>query len=186
MRNAAYLAALLWLCWTLMQAVHELGHVTAALLTGGSVQRVVLHPLALSRTDVSDDPWPLVTVAAGPAVGVLLPLAGWRLAGRRPWPLDHLLKFFAGFCLIANGAYLAYGSFEGIGDAGELLRHGAPIWTLWLFGAVTIPAGLLIGHRLGPRLGLHRHAPPLRRRHLAIAWGSLLAVTVVECLFSAR
>jgi hypothetical protein len=66
----------------------------------------------------------------------------------------HLLRFFAGFCLIANGAYIAAGSFQSIGDAGDLLHHGTPIWMLWLFGIVTIPAGLLMWNGLGKHFGL--------------------------------
>ena len=48
-RPAGYLVALALLSWLLMQAVHELGHVAAALATGGSVERVVLHPLTDDR-----------------------------------------------------------------------------------------------------------------------------------------
>ena len=33
------------LCWLVMQAVHELGHVVFAIATGGTVTRVVLYPL---------------------------------------------------------------------------------------------------------------------------------------------
>src|SRR5260221_4916233 len=36
--------------WLGMQAVHELGHVIGAWLTGGQVSQVVLHPLTISRT----------------------------------------------------------------------------------------------------------------------------------------
>ncbi|MDZ4689579.1 MAG: M50 family metallopeptidase [Planctomycetaceae bacterium] len=129
MNRVVYAIALLLLSWLLMQAVHELGHVAGAWAVGGTVQRVVLHPLTISRTDVVDDVRPLVTVWCGPIVGALLPLLGWWLSGRCRRPLDQALRFFAGFCLIANGAYLAYGSFDGIGDAGELLKHGSPVWT---------------------------------------------------------
>ena len=58
--RGATLAALLVASWFLMQAVHELGHVLAAWLTGGAVQRVVLSPLEISRTDVMPNPRPLV------------------------------------------------------------------------------------------------------------------------------
>ena len=62
--------------------------------------------------------------------------------GKFKWA--YLLQFFAGFCLIANGAYIGIGSFGKIGDAGDkLLRHGSPIWSLWLFGAVCFPFGLV-------------------------------------------
>src|SRR5208337_624939 len=58
------------LCWMAMMAVHELGHVVAAVATGGKVEKVVLHPLMISRTDVSPNPSPLIVVWAGPIVGV--------------------------------------------------------------------------------------------------------------------
>jgi hypothetical protein len=61
--------------WLGMQAVHELGHVAGAWLTGGRVEKVVLHPLTISRTDLAHNPAPLLVVWAGPTVGVLLPLA---------------------------------------------------------------------------------------------------------------
>jgi hypothetical protein len=43
----------LLVCWLAMMTVHEFGHVLAAWGTGGTVTRVVLHPFAISRTDVS-------------------------------------------------------------------------------------------------------------------------------------
>jgi hypothetical protein len=39
------------LCWLGMQAVHEFGHVAALWASGGTVAKVVLHPLTISRTD---------------------------------------------------------------------------------------------------------------------------------------
>ena len=51
--------------WLGMQAVHELGHVLGAILTGGRVTTVVLHPLTISRTDVFPNPHPLIEVWAG-------------------------------------------------------------------------------------------------------------------------
>lgn len=110
--------------WLGMQAVHELGHITAALLTGGRVAKVVLHPLTISRTDLADNPHPLAVVWAGPAVGVLLPLALWLAATGMGMPGAFVLRFFAGFCLLANGLYIGVGSFGRVGDCGEMLRRG--------------------------------------------------------------
>ena len=45
----------LLLSWLWMQVVHEAGHVAAAWLWGGSIAKVVLHPLAISRTDVANN-----------------------------------------------------------------------------------------------------------------------------------
>ena len=95
------------LCWLAMQAVHELGHVTAAWATGGRVNKVVLHPLAISRTDTTGSAHRLAVVWAGPVIGVALPLAILGLFKAARWKWDYLAQFFAGFCLIANGAYPA-------------------------------------------------------------------------------
>ena len=140
--------------WMGMQAVHEFGHVLGAWITGGKVSKVVWHPLTISRTDLSYNPRPLLVVWAGPVVGVLLPLASWGLAVAMRGPGAFVNRFFAGFCLIANGAYIAFGSFDGIGDCSTMLRHGSPIWSLWLFGAVTMPIGLWLWHRQGEHFGL--------------------------------
>lgn len=134
--------------------VHELGHILAAYLTGGGVTKVVLHPLDISRTDVSPNPQPVLVVWAGPVLGVMIPLVIWGVFCKLRIPGDYLARFFAGFCLIANGGYIAIGSFESIGDAGDMLRYGSGNWQLWLFGIVTIPPGFLLWHRLGPRFGL--------------------------------
>src|SRR5882724_6474926 len=96
--------------WLGMQAVHESGHVVGAWLTGGRVARVVLHPLAISRTDLADNPHPLVVVWAGPAIGVILPLLLWGTTAGFRLSAAFVLRFFAGFCCVANGLYIGLGS----------------------------------------------------------------------------
>jgi hypothetical protein len=140
--------------WLGMQDVHELGHVAAAWLTDGRVSKVVLNPLTISRTDLAKNPRPLVVVWGGPIVGAALPLAAW-LTGRAVRLRGvFVVRFFAGFCLVANGAYIGAGSFSQVGDAGEMLRQGAARRHLWLFAAVTAPAGLWLWNGLGPHFGL--------------------------------
>jgi len=152
--QAVLIGSTLLASWLGVQAVHEAGHVLGAWLTGGRVARVVLHPLTISRTDVAENPDPLTVVWAGPVVGVLAPLLVWSVAETLRLPGAFVLRFFAGFCLVANGAYIAVGSFDRIGDCGVMLANGSPPWSLWLFGALTVPAGFWLWHRQGPHFGL--------------------------------
>lgn len=142
---------LLLFSWYAMQAVHEFGHVLGAWATGGNVQRVVLHPLEISRTDVSPNPLPLTVAWAGPLVGVALPLAVAGLSWLTKWRFAWVVYFFAGFCLVANGTYIGAGSFQGVGDAGDLLRLGAPQWLLIVFGLISACGGLALWHLLTKR-----------------------------------
>jgi hypothetical protein len=148
--------------WLGMQAVHELGHVLGAWLTGGEVERVVLHPLTISRTDLAYNPRPLVVVWAGPVFGCSLPLLLWTLAWAVRLPGAFVLRFFAGFCLIANGLYIGVGSFARIGDCGDMLRHGSSTWQLWLFGLLTTPVGVWLWNGQGKQFGL---GPAAERVH---------------------
>jgi hypothetical protein len=140
--------------WLGMQAVHESGHVLAAWLTGGHVARVVLYPLTISQTMLDDNPIPLVVVWAGPIVGVAIPLLVWSVAAVARLQGTFVLRFFAGFCLIANGLYIAVGSLGRVGDAGEMLRHGSTEWQLWVFGVLTVPVGIFLWHGQGQHFGL--------------------------------
>jgi hypothetical protein len=97
-----------------------------------------------------------------------------------------LLRFFSGFCRIANGAYIAVGSVAGIGDAGGMLRHGSPPWLLWAFGIVAVAAGLALWHNRGRNFGLGPRPEPIRAWHVAAvaaAWALLISVglTVSNC-----
>lgn len=130
------------LCWLGMMLVHELGHVLGAWLTGGTVERVVFHPLKISRTDVSSNPHPLIVVWSGPLFGVLAPVLIWLVVRTMHPAAAFVARTFLGFCLLANGLYLGIGSFDRVGDAGELLRTGAAPWQLWLFGMVCSMLGL--------------------------------------------
>ncbi len=177
-------------CWLAMQILHELGHILAAWLTGGRVLRVVLHPLAISRTDVDPNPHPLLVVWGGPCLGILLPCVVWlALRGLQSQYLKSaagLSQFLLGFCLLANGLYLGIGAFDGVGDAGDLLRLGANAWLLWLFGIICVPLGLVAWHGLGPTFGLGSNALPVTAG-LALTSLALLLITVLlELSFSQR
>lgn len=177
------------LCWFGMMAVHELGHVLAAVATGGTVERVLLHPLTISRTDVFPNPAPLTVAWAGPVIGVLAPLALLVAARTVQWSRTYLVRFFAGFSLIANGGYLGAGSFAGspnASDPGVMLAQGSPLWWLWLFAAVTCPLGLYLWNGLGPHFGLGIAKGKVDRRVGYACAGLLVAVLLAESLFSPR
>jgi hypothetical protein len=167
--------------WLGMQAVHESGHVLGAWLTGGRVVRVVLNPLDISRTDLDENvnPRPLAVVWAGPIVGAAAPLILWAAAAWARLPGAFVLRFFAGFCLLANGLYIGIGSFRQVGDCGELLIYGSQLWHLWLFGAVTAPLGLWLWHGQGPHFGLGPSPAEVSPR---VAWASLLVCVALVTL----
>jgi hypothetical protein len=157
--------------WLGMQAVHEAGHVFGAWLTGGAVERVVLHPLRISRTDLGRNPNPIVVVWAGPMVGVTVPLLLWAMARVMHIPGAFVLRFFSGFCLLANGLYIGLGSFDRVGDCGQMLQHGSESWQLWLFGAVTAPSGLWLWHGQGRHFGL---GPAKGKVNFGVACGTFV------------
>ncbi|MGE3316824.1 MAG: hypothetical protein AB7O26_17035 [Planctomycetaceae bacterium] len=126
--------------WLGMQVGHELGHVLHAKWSGGTVVRVVLHPLEISRTDVHPNPHPQFVAWGGPVWGCLIPLAGGLLLFALGLNSAHFGRFFAGFCFLANGAYIGAGVFLPVGDAEDLLRHGAPVWSLGAFGIIALLA----------------------------------------------
>jgi hypothetical protein len=139
--------------WFAMQAIHELGHLLGALATKGKVSQVVLHPLTISRTDLSENPHPLFVVWSGPVVGVLAPLFLWAIFARLDFGFAFVLRFFAAFCLVANGLYIGLGSFAEVGDCGEMLKHGSEKWQLWLFGLLTTPVGFWLWYGQGGHFG---------------------------------
>ncbi len=107
-----------------------------------------------SSTELLDNPRPLFVAWGGPVWGCLLPvglLGIIRAVKSKYW---KSFVFFTGFCLIANGTYVGVGSFEGVGDAGDLLRHGTHQGWLIAFGVLTTLLGLMMWHRLGPWFGL--------------------------------
>lgn len=159
--------------WLGMQAVHEWGHVLGASVSGGTVARVVLHPLTISRTDLETNPHPLLVVWAGPVWGVLFPILLWGVGILGRLPGTFVLRFFAGFCLLANGLYISMGSFDGVGDCGVMLRQGSQPWQLWLFGIVTAPSGLYIWHGQGKHFGLGIAKEQVDWK---VAWGCLVVV----------
>src|SRR5262245_3665802 len=121
--------------WLAMQVVHEAGHVIVAGMTGAEVINVVLHPLVISRTDIGKNPHPLAVVWGGPLIGTILPLLAFGLAEVCRLPGVYLFRFFAGFCLVANGVYIGTGwLLADEADPWVMTKNGSPVWLLVIFG----------------------------------------------------
>ena len=178
------IATFIPLCWLLMQAVHELGHATTAWATGGTVVKVVLYPTTISHTEILGGRHRALAVWGGPVVGVALPFAVLLLFKLARWKGAYLARFFAGFCFIANGAYLGIGAFQGDGDAGDLLRMGTPKWCLWLFGLIAVPLGLFLWNGLGPKFGRGEAKGKVDRQAAIGSAAMLVAVVIIEVAFS--
>ncbi|MBC8351084.1 MAG: M50 family metallopeptidase [Planctomycetes bacterium] len=181
-----FTSSLVALSWLLMMAVHEFGHVLGAIVTGGSVERIVLHPLAISRTDVLPNPHPSLVVWLGPIVGCVLPLLVATILPSNRIEFRNIAKFFAGFCLVANGVYISIGAFDRVGDCGVMLATGSPYWSLLAFGAATIPLGLFVWHKIGS-VGEFSNHPEMVTPRLAYTTAALMiAIAGLEFCLSPR
>jgi len=130
-----------------MLILHELGHVLHAVLSGGHITGVKMPLLGFSQTLVDPNPHPLFVVVGGPLWGALLPVTLLVTTRLISSPILPAMRFFAGFCLIANGVYIGLGWSMRAGDAADLLRHGAPLAALLCFGIVSTVAGLWVWHK---------------------------------------
>lgn len=122
------LVGLLIAGWCVMTVTHESGHILAGLLAGGKLAAYDLRPWSLPFSLFSSDPFPLVTLWAGPILGVVAPVTiAWLIR-------CHGTMFMAAFCAVANGAYLATGWLSGDPwlDTTKLLQHGA--WPVSIAG----------------------------------------------------
>ena len=185
-RQLLFCVSLLALGWYATMAIHEFGHVIGTIVTGGSIERVVLHPLAISRTDVMPNPHPGIVVWLGPVVGCLLPLVLWAAVPRRFIVTRSIAQLFAGFCLIANGIYIALGSFDQVGDCREMLATGTPQWVMLVFGAITTPLGFYLWHNLGSLRAFLNEPTKVSPRLAYVVSGSLVFAVVAGLVFSSR
>lgn len=133
---ALLIADIGWL-WVLMLLTHEVGHGVAALLTGGEIVSADLRPGVLGHTLVEPNPQPHWVVWGGFLSGCVIPLGAWGLVRVTVPKLSGDLRLLSGFCLLANGAYLATGGGESLTDTGVLLSLG------WSYPAL-IAIGLLL------------------------------------------
>ena len=184
--QAVLVASLLALSWLGMMLVHELGHLCSALVTGGVVQQVIFHPLCFSETQIDPNPSPLIVVWAGPTMGSLLPVALWLVAATARLSLTYFFAFFAGFCLIANGAYVGLGAFAHVADAGEMLRLGSPPWILWSFGILTGVAGFWLWHQVSPKFGFGAEPDTISSRVSFVALSIAISAIILAAAFGNR
>lgn len=173
--------------WLAMQAVHEGGHVLVARLTGGEVIKVALHPLIVSRTDLGENPHPLAVVWGGPLVGSIFPLLLFALAFACRLHGVYLFRFFAGFCLVANGVYIGIGWLLADGaDPWVMTENGSPRWLLVLFGLVAAPLGLYLWHRQGQHFGLGQAKGHVSIRAALASVVLFIALTGAELVHNVR
>ncbi|HEY4312364.1 MAG TPA: hypothetical protein VGN12_23145 [Pirellulales bacterium] len=170
--------------WLAMMAVHEFGHALTGWLTGGTVRRIVLPIVGFSRTDLSTNPHLLAVAWGGCVWGSLLPLALFAALPRSISRFWFLAKFFAGFCCIANGAYLAGGVWLAAGDAGDLLAHGAQRWHLVAFGIPAIALGLWLWNGIGPNFGLGRQQGHVDKLTAEMAAGICAAIIAMYTILA--
>lgn len=162
--------------WLGMMILHEIGHVFHALVSGGNVVQVVLCPWEFSRTDVFPNPYPLFVAWGGAIWGVLMPISAWVVTKVAAPSHSYLAAFFAGFCCVANGAYIGAGSIVRAGDAGDMLRNGAAHWELLVYGLMAVAIGLHLWNGLGTHFGLGDSQGRVERRAAII---TAIALTVV-------
>jgi hypothetical protein len=182
LRQCLLIGPLVCLSWLGMMVLHECGHALHAWWSAGTVEGVLLHPLAISMTAVHPNPHPHFVVWGGPVWGCVLPLL--MLGGIRllRLPSAYLFRFFAGFCLVANGVYIGPMSFTPAGDPADLLRYGCPQWVMLAFGAVAIGTGFVLWHGQSARFGFGPDGRPIPWRHVLGTCALLAALVVVELL----
>lgn len=79
----------------------------------------------------------------------------FALASAFKLPGQYMFRFFAGFCLVANGVYIGIGwALSDGADPSVMTENGSPRWLLVLFGLLAAPLGLYLWHRQGPHFGL--------------------------------
>ena len=186
--QAILIVSMVGLSWLLMMVLHECGHVLHGWFSGAQLVRVELPPLGFSRTDFAGNPHPLFVAWGGGVWGCLLPLAILAAVRAGAPRYAYLATWFAGFCQIANGAYLAAGSFfRGTADdAGVILQCGGSQWHLLAFGIPAAAAGLYLWNGLGPHFGFGASGGRVDRKTAVAAAVALLVVVGLEFIFGRR
>jgi hypothetical protein len=128
---------LLAMSWFVMTLTHECGHIVGGILCGATLTDFDLAPWRMPYSLHSPDPHPLITLWAGPLIGVGIPLTAASII-RSSWAW-----FIADFCLLANGSYLALAWLSGdrFLDTPRLLAAGAHPASIVIYCALTIGLG---------------------------------------------
>ncbi len=136
-QRIATFVALLAASWVVMTFTHECGHIVGGMTCGARLVDFDLAPWRMPYSLHSPDPHPLVTLWAGPLLGVAIPIV-FAAFVRRRWAW-----FIADFCLIANGSYLALAWISGdrFLDTSRLLHAGAHPAAILIYCVLTIGAG---------------------------------------------
>lgn len=145
-----FIAALAPASWLSFLWSHEFGHVLGAWFTGGEVQRVFLHPLVFSRTDVSPNPSPFLVAWAGAGFGPLIAAFALSTLLLVPRVGFALYRSVLGFSFIANGSYIGLGVIQPVGDTNDILDLGGPRWTLGFYGILALGIGFVLWGGLRP------------------------------------
>jgi hypothetical protein len=176
------------LSWLLMMVLHEAGHVLHGWLSSAQIAEIHLPLLGFSRTDFIVNPHPLFVAWGGAVWGCLLPLAILAVVYYAVRNYSYLARWFAGFCLIANGAYLAAGSFykSGADDAGVIMQAGGAQWQLLLSGIPTVILGIYFWNGLGPQFGLGVANYKVDRKVTIGITAALLIIAILEIIVSHR
>ena len=182
-----------WLlfCWYAMQLLHEVGHVMAAWGLGIEIVQFHFGLLTISHTMLNESGQsPNIILAAtwaGPLAGMILPLVIWGMATAVRFRETFLLRFLAGFCLVANGCYLLCGPADGYADTGVLLAHGAMRWQLVVAGLIGIISGFLLWNGQGGHFGIGKKPQPISQRSIIISLVCLAAIVVISfCVFCCK
>ena len=148
LRRGIFALVILYASWLAMMVVHELGHVVHALAGGGRVIDVSLPLIGFSQTIVRPNPREHFVAWGGPLWGAALPVIACGIVRAVRGRVPAMLRFFTGFCLVANGVYVGVGWIWRGGDTADLRRLGTPVWVMVLFGVACVIGGFMMWHTL--------------------------------------
>lgn len=136
-RRIIVFICLLAASWVVMTCTHECGHMIGGMIGGATLTDFDLAPWHMPYSLHEPDPQPLVTLWAGPLLGVVVPLTT-AVFIRKRW-----IWFIADFCLIANGSYLSLAWLSGdrFLDTARLLDAGAHPASILIYCIATIGIG---------------------------------------------